>query len=180
VIENSLLAFTLSFGRFWPAWQKRFYGRPRTRFCRSDAVANALGYAKHRSRSHRAVNRVYDDAGNVIQTHEQASSKSSDKGTRCIVWQGGPNRRIQSGKAVNFSSARTARRLPSSRCAPALQSVRSLRSTADPQPQLQPSGCLCKFPRNLADTQSQLHPRLLRLSAIIFQYMSRRWSTVDK
>ena len=36
------------------------------------SVANALGYAEHRSRSHDAVIRVYDDAGNVIETHEHA------------------------------------------------------------------------------------------------------------
>ena len=33
-------------------------------------ISNAIGYAKHRSRSHRAVIRVYDEAGNVIETHE--------------------------------------------------------------------------------------------------------------
>ena len=32
--------------------------------------AMAIGYAKHRSRSRNAVIRVYDDAGNVIETHE--------------------------------------------------------------------------------------------------------------
>ena len=37
-----------------------------------NAVSNAIGYAKHRSRSHDAVILVYDDAGNVIDTHEQA------------------------------------------------------------------------------------------------------------
>jgi hypothetical protein len=37
-----------------------------------NAVANAIGYAKHRSRSHDAVIRVYDTAGNVIETHEHA------------------------------------------------------------------------------------------------------------
>ncbi len=31
-----------------------------------------LSYAKFRSRSHDAVIRVYDDAGNVIETHEHA------------------------------------------------------------------------------------------------------------
>ena len=36
-----------------------------------DASA-AVDYAKHRSRSHDAVIRVYDGAGNVIETHEQA------------------------------------------------------------------------------------------------------------
>jgi len=34
------------------------------------AAANAIGYALHRSRSHDAVIRVYDAAGNVIETHE--------------------------------------------------------------------------------------------------------------
>jgi len=31
-----------------------------------------FGYAKFYNRSHRAVIRVYDEAGNVIETHEQA------------------------------------------------------------------------------------------------------------
>jgi hypothetical protein len=31
-----------------------------------------VDYAKFRSRSHHAVVRVYDDAGNVIETYEQA------------------------------------------------------------------------------------------------------------
>jgi hypothetical protein len=35
-----------------------------------NAVANAIGYAQHRSRSHDAVIRVYDQSGNVIETHE--------------------------------------------------------------------------------------------------------------
>jgi hypothetical protein len=34
------------------------------------AVENGIGCAKHRSRSHNAVIRVYDAAGNVIETHE--------------------------------------------------------------------------------------------------------------
>jgi len=46
----------LPFGRLW-------YGGP-------NAVANAIGYAEHRSRSHNAMIRVYDDAGNIIKTHE--------------------------------------------------------------------------------------------------------------
>ena len=29
-----------------------------------------IGYAKFRSRSHDAVIRVYDEAGNVVETHE--------------------------------------------------------------------------------------------------------------
>jgi hypothetical protein len=36
----------------------------------SDALPNAIGYALHRSRSHEAVIRVYDAAGNLIETHE--------------------------------------------------------------------------------------------------------------
>jgi hypothetical protein len=46
----------LPFGRLW-------YGEP-------DAISNAIGYAKHRSRSHHAVIHVYDEAGNVIETRE--------------------------------------------------------------------------------------------------------------
>jgi len=37
-----------------------------------NAVSNAIGYAMHSSRSADAVIRVYDDAGNVIETHEHA------------------------------------------------------------------------------------------------------------
>jgi hypothetical protein len=51
-----LISDALPFGRLW-------YAGP-------DAIINAIGYAKFRSRSHRAVIRVYDDAGNVIETHE--------------------------------------------------------------------------------------------------------------
>jgi hypothetical protein len=35
-----------------------------------DSPDNSLGYALHSSRSHDAVIRVYDDAGNVIETHK--------------------------------------------------------------------------------------------------------------
>jgi hypothetical protein len=48
----------LPFGRLW-------YGEP-------DAISNAVGYAKFYSRSRDAVIRVYDQAGNVIDTHEHA------------------------------------------------------------------------------------------------------------
>jgi hypothetical protein len=37
-----------------------------------NGVANAIEYAKFRSRSHDAVICVYDEAGKVIETHEQA------------------------------------------------------------------------------------------------------------
>ena len=41
------------------------YGEP-------NAASNAIGYAKFFSRAYDAVIRVYDDAGNVIETHEHA------------------------------------------------------------------------------------------------------------
>jgi hypothetical protein len=36
------------------------------------ASTRVIGYAKHYSRSHDALIRVYDDVGNVIETHEHA------------------------------------------------------------------------------------------------------------
>jgi hypothetical protein len=51
-----LISDVLPFGRLW-------HGEP-------SAISNAANYAKHHSRLHRAVIRVYDDAGNVIETHE--------------------------------------------------------------------------------------------------------------
>jgi hypothetical protein len=36
--------------------------------CRANATSNAIGFAKFFSRSHDAVIRVYDEAGNVIGT----------------------------------------------------------------------------------------------------------------
>jgi hypothetical protein len=39
-----------------------------------DAVSKAIGYAKFFSRSHNAVIRVYDTAGNVIETHEHTGN----------------------------------------------------------------------------------------------------------
>ena len=53
-----LISDVLPFGRLW-------YGD-------ANAVANAIGYAEHRSRSDGAVIRVYDELGNVIETHEHA------------------------------------------------------------------------------------------------------------
>jgi hypothetical protein len=37
-----------------------------------NAINNVIGYAKFYSRSHDAVIRVYDAAGNVTETHEHA------------------------------------------------------------------------------------------------------------
>ncbi|MFL6599265.1 MAG: hypothetical protein ACJ8KF_15085 [Chthoniobacterales bacterium] len=50
-----LISDALPFGRLW-----------------YDTPDHAIGYAMHSSRSHDAVIRVYDDAGNVIETHEHA------------------------------------------------------------------------------------------------------------
>jgi hypothetical protein len=38
----------------------------------ANAASNAVSYATHYSRSQHAVIRVYDAAGNVIETHEHA------------------------------------------------------------------------------------------------------------
>ncbi len=54
-----LISDVLPFGRRW-------YGDP-------DAITNAVGYAKFYSRSHEAAIRVYDQAGKVIETHEQTA-----------------------------------------------------------------------------------------------------------
>ena len=48
-----LISDVLPFGRLWYA-----------------EISHAVGYAEFYSRSHHAVIRVYDDAGNVIETHE--------------------------------------------------------------------------------------------------------------
>ena len=53
-----LISDALPFGALW-------YSEP-------DAITNAIGYAKFYSRSHDAVIRIYDETGNVIETHEQA------------------------------------------------------------------------------------------------------------
>jgi hypothetical protein len=52
-----LISDALPFGRLW-------YDGP-------NAIRNAIGYAEHYSRSHHAVIRVYDAAGNVIEVHRQ-------------------------------------------------------------------------------------------------------------
>ena len=42
------------------------------RYAAADAISNAISFAKFLSRSHNAVIRVYDEAGNVIERHEHA------------------------------------------------------------------------------------------------------------
>jgi len=50
----------------WSEFQQdASYWRPRR-------ISNAIGFAKFFSRSHQAVIRVYDEVGNVIETHEHA------------------------------------------------------------------------------------------------------------
>jgi len=49
------------FGRLW-------YDGP-------NAASNAIGYAKFPSRSHDTLIRDYDEAGNVIKTHEHAGTE---------------------------------------------------------------------------------------------------------
>ena len=53
-----LFSDVLPFGHLW-------CGEPK-------AVSNAIDYAMHPSRSHDAVIRVYEAAGDVIETHEHA------------------------------------------------------------------------------------------------------------
>ena len=55
-----LISDALPFGRLW-------YDGP-------NAMSNAIGYAQQCSRSHAAVIRVYDELGNVIETHEHAGA----------------------------------------------------------------------------------------------------------
>jgi hypothetical protein len=47
-------------------------------------AADAVDYAKHSSRSHDAVIRVYDDAGNVIETHQQKGD-FKERGFCCVI-----------------------------------------------------------------------------------------------
>ena len=58
-----LVSDALPFGRLW-------YGEP-------NAASNAIEYANNRSRSHDAVIRIYDAAGNVIEMHEHALRRTA-------------------------------------------------------------------------------------------------------
>ena len=53
-----LISDALPFGRLW--------------YDGANAASDAIGYAQQYSRSHDALIRVYDDVGNVIETHEHA------------------------------------------------------------------------------------------------------------
>ena len=63
-----LISDVIPVGHLW-------YGEP-------NAISNAIGYAKFFSRSHDAVIRVYDDAGNVIETQEHAGEFKEPSVTR--------------------------------------------------------------------------------------------------
>jgi hypothetical protein len=58
IASFDLISDALPFGRLW-------YDGP-------EAAANATGYAKFYSRSHHAVIRVSDEAGNLIEAHKHA------------------------------------------------------------------------------------------------------------
>jgi hypothetical protein len=66
-----LISDALPYGRLW-------YRGP-------GATSNAVGYAKFFSRSHDAVIRVYDDAGNVVETHEHAGHFYSNLLASCCA-----------------------------------------------------------------------------------------------
>ena len=68
--QSPLISDVLPFGRSW-------YGEP-------NAVSNAINYAKFFSRSHDAVIRVCDEAGNVIETHEDAAISKSAARSKCL------------------------------------------------------------------------------------------------
>ena len=53
-------------------FESRMRISPRRKQAWPFAISNAVGYAQHHSRPHDAVIRVYDDAGNVIETHDHA------------------------------------------------------------------------------------------------------------
>jgi len=67
-----LISDALPFGRLW-------YDGP-------NAASNAIGYASQYSRSHDAVIRVYDSAGNEIETHEHAGDLKEPQDRAYIVF----------------------------------------------------------------------------------------------
>jgi hypothetical protein len=64
-----LISDALPFGRLW--------------YADANAISHAIGYAQHCSGSQDAVIRVYDDAGNVIETHEHAGDQRQSHGKHC-------------------------------------------------------------------------------------------------
>ena len=94
-----------------------------------NAITDAIEYAKFFNRSHDAVIRVYNNAGNVIQTHYHegefksgelllTSHRSSlNANTNDSAFTGDHAARKLITNALNFSSVRTTKRFPSLRCA---------------------------------------------------------------
>jgi hypothetical protein len=66
-----LISDALPFGRLW-------YGEP-------NGISNAIDYAKHRSRSHKAVIRVYDQAGNVIAIKRPPTAAMRSRHRRYVL-----------------------------------------------------------------------------------------------
>ena len=60
----NLISEVLRFGRLW--------------FAGTNAIANAIKFAKFYSRSHDAVIRVYGEAGNLIDRHAQSAGDFKD------------------------------------------------------------------------------------------------------
>jgi hypothetical protein len=112
-------------------------------YAEPNAAANAIGYAMHRSRSHDAVIRVYDEAGNVIQTHYHEGGfksgellltshrKSLNANSNDSAFTGDHKARKLITNALNFSSARTTKRFRWSRCASAIKIVHPSATTTD-------------------------------------------------
>jgi hypothetical protein len=84
-----LLSDVLAFGRLW-------YGEP-------DAISDAVDGPKFRSRSHDAVIGVYDEAGNVIETHEHAGDF---KQPRCFPAKRKRNHELAKRLPGRFSSVK--------------------------------------------------------------------------
>ncbi len=81
----------LLFGRLW-------YGNP-------NAVANPISYAKFYSRSDHAVIRVYGEAANVIETHEQAGEFNDEANPAlcCELWINAQPNSQSAGWLISFS-----------------------------------------------------------------------------
>jgi hypothetical protein len=124
----------------------------------------------HCSRSHDAVIRVYDEAGNVIETQEPARPGTGFYFSK--IWSVNSRRQIalsNSKKAVNLSSACTTNRYPSSRCASATKIVRPSESTAEMHPQLHPALL------SLSATSSQDRFTLLSLAELLESGIGAQW-----
>jgi hypothetical protein len=95
----------------------RLFGIQMPRYCERHRISNAVGYANFCSRSQMAVIRVYDQAGNVIETHEHAGDFKSFSLVK---------RRALIVKARPWIHPNSMKHFPSSRRAAAIHIVRSL------------------------------------------------------